>query len=222
MVAHEINQPLGAILSNADAAELLLDSADPPLGAIREILCDIRKSDLRANEAILRIRALLGKREICLQPVDLNATIVEVLRFAGADLLRRQIRVHSDLAPSLALVSGDRVHLQQVLLNLFVNAMDAMKDTPMANRLLAVSTHRDGPDAVEVVVADRGHGIAPDKLSGIFQSFFSTKTDGMGIGLSIARSIVESHRGRIWAENRKGGGAAFHFTVKLVHGEEME
>ena len=219
MVAHEINQPLGAILSNADAAEMLLDSADPPLGEIREILSDIRRSDLRASEAVLRIRTLLSKREIRLQPVDLNATIVEVQRLAAADLLRQQIPVRNELAPSLPPVSGDRVHLQQLLLNLFVNAMDAMKDTPVASRLLAVSTRRDGADSIEVVVADRGHGIAPDKLSGVFESFFTTKSDGMGLGLSIARSIVRSHQGRIWAENRAGGGAAFHFTVKVAQGE---
>ena len=219
MVAHEINQPLGAILSNADAAEMLLDSADPPLGEIRQILSDIRRSDLRANEAVLRIRTLLSKRQICLQPVDLNATIVDVQRLAAADLQSRQIPVHNELAPSLPPVSGDRVHLQQLLLNLFVNAMEAMKDTPVASRLLAVSTRRDGADSIEVVVADRGHGIAPDKLSGVFESFFTTKNDGMGLGLSIARSIVRSHQGRIWAENRAGGGAAFHFTVKVAQVE---
>ena len=217
MVAHEINQPLGAILSNADAAEMLLDVADPPLGEIREILSDIRRSDLRAHEAIVRIRALLSKREISLEPIDLNRAIADVLRLTAADLLRRQIAVRSELPPSLPPVSGDLVHLQQVLLNLVANAMDAMRDIPAASRLLAVRTSRDGLDAVEVVVADCGHGIAPDNLPGIFDSFFTTKSDGMGLGLSIARSIVESHGGRIWAENRVGGGAAFHFTVKVAH-----
>jgi len=219
MVAHEINQPLAAILSNADAAEILLKAPDPPLGEIRDILSDIRRSDLRANAAILRVRALLGKREICLQPVDLNATILDVLHFASADLRGRQILVCNDLAPSLPSVSADRVHLQQVLLNLFANAMEAMKDTPAPSRLLAVSTRRADADAIEVVVADRGHGIAPDKLSGIFESFVTTKSDGLGLGLSIARSIVRSHGGRIWAENRTDGGAAFHFTVKVAQVE---
>jgi PAS domain S-box-containing protein len=219
MLAHEINQPLAAILSNAESAEMLLTAADPPLDEIREILSDIRQSDLRASAVILRIRALLGKREICLQPVDLNTTIADVLHFAASDLRGRQILVSNDLALSLPPVSADRVHLQQVLLNLFANAMEAMKDTPVSSRLLAVSTRRDGPDAIEVVVADRGHGIAPDKLSSIFESFVTTKSDGMGLGLSIARSIVRSHRGRIWAENRTDGGAAFHFIVKVAQGE---
>jgi signal transduction histidine kinase len=108
------------------------------------------------------------------------------------------------------------VYLQQVLLNLFVNAMDAMKDTPVANRLLTVSTLRDDSGEIEVVVTDNGHGIPPDKLSGIFESFYSTKTDGMGLGLSIARSIVKTHGGRIWAEDRPDGGAAFHFKLRVA------
>jgi len=216
MVAHEINQPLGAILSNADAAEMLLETPDPPLDEIRQILSDIRRSDLRASEAVLRIRALLNKHEIQLQPVDLNGTIEDVLRLTAADLRRAEVEVRTELVSSLPPVSGDRVYLQQVLLNLFVNAMDAMKDTPVADRLLTVSTRLDDSGAIEVVVTDNGHGIPPDKLSGIFESFYSTKTDGMGLGLSIARSIVRTHGGRIWAENRRERGAAFHVTLKVA------
>lgn len=216
MVAHEINQPLGAILSNADAAELLLDSSDPPLAEIREILQHIRKSDVRASEAILRLRALLSKQEMRLLPIDLNSVIVEVLRLTAADLSGRQIAVREELSPSLPPVSGDPVHLQQVLLNLVVNAMDAMKDTPVEDRLLTVRTCLDGHGTVEVAVTDRGHGIAAETLSGIFDSFVTTKSDGMGLGLSIVRSIVKSHEGRIWAENLPGGGAVFRFTLKLA------
>ena len=216
MVAHEINQPLGAILSNADAAEILLDSKDPPLDEIREIIAHIRRSDIRASEAVLRIRALLRKQEMRLQPIEINEAIVDVLRLTAADLTRRQISVRNELAPSLPLVSGDRMYLQQVLLNLIMNAMDAMKDTPVASRLLTVNTRLDGNDTIEVVVSDCGHGIAPSKLSGIFDSFVTTKSDGMGLGLSIARTIVKTHRGRIWAESLTGGGAAFHFTLKVA------
>jgi PAS domain S-box-containing protein len=216
MVAHEINQPLGAILSNADAAEILLDSKDPPLDEIREIISHIRRSDVRASEAVLRIRGLLRKREIRLQPIDLNAAIEDVLRLTAADLTRWQIPVRNDLAASLPPVFGDWVHLQQVLLNLIMNAMDAMKETPVARRLLMIGTRFDGKDTVEVVVADRGPGIDPGKLAGIFDSFVTTKSDGMGLGLSIARTIVTTHRGRIWAENQAEGGAVFHFTVKVA------
>jgi PAS domain S-box-containing protein len=216
MMAHEINQPLGAILSNADAAEMLLASTDPPLEEIREILSAIRRNDLRASETILRIRALLRKEEIRLRPIDINATILDVLRLLSPDMMRRQISLLSELDPSLPPVFADRISLQQVLLNLFVNAMDAMKETPVTRRLLLVSTRGGAGDAIEVTVADRGHGIAPDNLSDIFESFVTTKNDGMGLGLSIARSIVKSHQGRIWAENGVDGGATFHFTVKVA------
>lgn len=216
MVAHEINQPLGAILSNADAAELLLDRPHPPLDEIREIVSHIRSSDLRASGVIQRIRAMSSKHEIELQPIDLNETIADVVRLAAADLRRNEIAVHDELSPSLPLVSGDRVHLQQVLLNLIVNAIDAMNDTPAADRLLTLTTLRDGPEKIEVIVTDCGHGIAPDKLTGIFDSFYTTKLEGTGLGLSIARSIVRAHHGRIWAENRRGGGAAFHLTLTIA------
>jgi C4-dicarboxylate-specific signal transduction histidine kinase len=149
--------------------------------------------------------------------MDLNANISEVLRLSAGDLLRSRVVVRNELAPSLPLVSADRIHLQHVVLNLVVNAMDAMKDTPAPNRFLTVRTSYDGGDEVEVVVADRGHGIALDKLAGVFDSFFTTKSEGMGLGLSIARSIVRSHRGRIWADNQADGGASLHFTLK-VHG----
>ncbi len=215
MVAHEIKQPLTAILSNTDAAEILLRSPDPSLKELREILADIRASDLQANESIRRVRALVQKQEICLQPMDLNSTIADVLRLTTGDLLRTRVALRNELAPSLPLVFADRVHLQHVVLNVVLNAMDAMKDTPSASRSLTVRTSYDGGDDVEVVVADRGHGIAPDKLSGVFESFFTTKSEGMGLGLSIARSIIRSHRGRIWAENEPDGGASLHFTVKV-------
>lgn len=215
MVAHEINQPLGAILSNADAGEMLLQSQDPPLDEIRQILSDIRKNDLRADQAIRRIRALLCKREMEMQPFDLNETLLDVLRLVTGDALRRRIQIRKEFAPGLPLVFGDRVHLQQVLLNLIVNGMDAMANTPEPARRLTVQTKANGAGA-EVAVADCGHGIAPDKMPRIFESFFTTKKDGMGLGLSIARSIIEAHRGRIWAESNFCGGATFHFTVRAA------
>ena len=215
MVAHEINQPLGAILSNADAAEMLLQSPEPPLDEIRQILSDIRKNDLRADQAIRRIRALLCKREMEMQSFDLNETLLDVLRLVTGDALRRRIQIRKEFAPGLPSVFGDRVHLQQVLLNLIVNGMDAMKNTPEPSRQLTVQTKANGA-GVEVAVTDCGHGIAPDKMPRIFESFFTTKKDGMGLGLSIARSIIEAHRGRIWAESNFLGGATFHFTVRAA------
>ena len=215
MVAHEINQPLGAILSNAEAAEILLESENPPLEEIREILSDIRKNDLRADEAIRKIRTLLRKHELQLQPLDLNETVEDVLRLIAGDAIRRRIRLQPDLSPGLPWAFGDRIYLQQVLLNLIINAMDAMTDTPEEARRIIVRTCMVGDD-VEVAVDDRGHGINAGKLSSIFNSFYTTKAEGMGLGLSIASSIIEMHDGRIWAANNQAGGATFHFSVPVA------
>ncbi len=214
-IAHEINQPLGAILSNADAAELLLEAGPGRLDEVRRILADIRKDDLRASEVIRRMRELLGKRPLERQPLDLNEVVAGVLQLLGGDAARRGVALEIDLAPGLPAVHGDRVHLQQVLLNLLLNGMEAMADTPACRqRRLAVRTARNG-GGVEVAVTDRGTGIPPDRLPRLFESFFTTKPDGMGLGLSIARSIVEAHGGRIWAENRPEGGATFRFTMPV-------
>jgi PAS domain S-box-containing protein len=211
-IAHEINQPLGAILSNADAAELLLESGAGRLYDVRRILADIRKDDLRASEVVRRIRELLRTRELERHPLDLNGVAAGVLQLLGSDAARRGIAVETELAPDLPAVQGDAVHLQQVLLNLLLNGMEAMADTPGARRRLAVRTARvDG--VVEVSVTDAGPGIAAPQLPRLFESFYTTKKDGMGLGLSIARSIVEAHGGRIWAENAPGRGAIFRFTV---------
>jgi PAS domain S-box-containing protein len=215
LLAHEVNQPLAAILSNADAAAILLRSEQPPLDEIREIIADIRASDLRADEVIRRIRSLMRKRDIQLLPLDLGETVGDVLRFVAADALQRRVRIRRESIGRLPLVRGDRVHLQQVLLNLIVNAMDAMAETPDSEREITVRMAlRD--DTVELAVVDRGHGIAADKLSHVFESFVTTREKGMGVGLSIARSIIESHGGRIWAENNPGGGATFRFTTRVA------
>jgi two-component system, LuxR family, sensor kinase FixL len=222
MVAHEVNQPLGAILSNAEAAEMLLDSKNPPLDEIREILGDIRRDDLRADDAIRRIRALLRKREMQMEPLDLNETVSEVLRLAAGDVSRRHVEIRRKFARGLSLVLGDRGHLQQVLLNLIFNGMDAMKDTPEGARQLTVQTRSNSQGSVELAVTDCGCGIAPDRMPRLFESFFTTKKDGMGLGLSIARSIIEAHQGRIWAENNSGGGATFHITLLAVEPQRSE
>ncbi len=213
MVAHEINQPLGAILNNAEAAEILLDSPQAPVGEIRQILADIRKDDVRASEAIRRIRSLLQKRPMEMHRLDLNETIADVLQLAAGDALRRRVQIVKQFAPELPAVRGDRVHLQQVLLNLLLNGMDAVAGVPEPKRQLVISTSRNVIGDLQVAVADCGHGIAQDKLPQIFELFFTTKRDGMGLGLSIAQSIIESHHGRIWAENNNLGGATFSFSL---------
>jgi two-component system, LuxR family, sensor kinase FixL len=216
MIAHEINQPLGAILSNAEAAEMLLESEKPALEEIRLILADIRKNDLRADEAIRRIRDLLRKHETQMKPLDINETISDVLRLVTGDTLRRNIEVRRDLARSLPPAFGDKIYLQQVLLNLIVNGMDAMNEIPESERRMTIQTKQKDNHHIEVTVADSGPGIVPDKMPFIFESFFTTKHNGLGLGLSIARSIIETHQGRLWVENNPDCGATFHFTVQTA------
>jgi PAS domain S-box-containing protein len=211
-IAHEINQPLGAILSNAEAAEMLLETDSPPMDEVRNILADIRKDDLRASEVIKRVRVLLRKREPQMLPLDLNEVADEVVRLVSADARQRGIELVCQFGRDLPSVRGDRVHLQQVLLNLIMNGLDAMAATPAPRRRIVMRTERDG-DLASVSVVDAGHGIAPDKLKAAFESFFTTKEHGMGLGLSIARSIVELHGGRIWANNNAEGGATLTFTL---------
>ncbi len=212
-IAHEVNQPLAAILSNVDAGELLLESGKARLEDLRQILAEVRKDDLRASEVIRRLRALLAKHEMARGRLDLNEAIGEVLAVLGAEAGRRKVELATEFDPALPKVLGDRVHLQQVVLNLVVNAMDAMADTHVLQRRVEVRTELRQDGSVEIAVTDRGHGIAREDLSKLFESFFTTKHRGMGLGLSIARSIVQAHGGRIWAEANAGGGATFQFTL---------
>ncbi len=209
-IAHEINQPLGAILSNVDAAEMLLSSSPASLDEVRQILDEIRSDDLRASEVIRRLRTLLCNREMEIQPIDLNLVVSEVVWLTRVESDHRGVELKTELAGDLPAVRGDKVHLQQVFLNLFLNALDAMADT-RERKQLTVRTVCNGDAFIEV--SDTGPGILPEQLPRIFDPFFSTKKDGMGIGLSLTRSLVESHGGRIWAENNPGGGASFRFTL---------
>ena len=215
MIAHEVNQPLGAILANAEAAELLLEQPEPPLDEVREILEDIRRSDLRADEAIRHIRTLLRPHEIQLAPMSISELVKEVVRLVAGDASRRHIRICTDMDPALPLASGDAIHLQHVVLNLVINAMDAMAVTPPELRQLNICASLDR-ESIHLEVTDRGPGIAAGKLATIFDSFFTTKANGMGLGLPIAQSIITAHHGQIWAENNEQGGATFHFTLQVA------
>jgi PAS domain S-box-containing protein len=213
-IAHEINQPLGAILSYADAAEILLESAPESLAQVRQILEYIRKDDLRASEVIRRLRALLRKHEMEMGPVDVSDLASDVLLLIRAESRRRSITIETQLAANLPPVRGDKIHLQQVVLNLFLNGMEAMADMPGEKRL-AVRTALNQSGCVEIAISDVGVGIPQDRLPRLFEPFFSTKKNGMGLGLSLARSLIEAHGGRIWAENNSRAGATFRIALPI-------
>jgi signal transduction histidine kinase len=215
-VAHELNQPLGAILSNAEAAEVLLTANPPDVQLLREILADIRRDDQRAGEIIRRLRGMLRKSEVELQEFDLNETIDTAIHILEPEAIKRGIALSAVNGLAALPVRADQVHLQQVIINLAANGMDAMVDCGPGTRRLAFQTALVGDSEVEVSVADSGTGIPNDKLKDVFQTFFTTKPHGTGLGLSIARTIVETYGGRIWAENRPGGGAVFRFTLPLA------
>jgi C4-dicarboxylate-specific signal transduction histidine kinase len=208
-LAHELNQPLTAILSNAQAAQRFLAQSPPRLDRLEEILSDIVKSDHRAGAVIQRIRSLLRKEPAQRNTLDINDVVEETLRLMRSDLLNRQVVVHADLDVGLPAVSGDRNQLQQVLLNFMMNGCDAMDGCERSNRLL-VRTRRTENGTVEISVADRGVGIPLTDLERIFEPFVTTKSHGMGLGLTICRSIADAHGGRLWATNNLDGGATLH------------
>ena len=212
-LAHELNQPLTAILSNAHAGERYLTQAAPPLGEIREILQDVVGDARRAGEVIQRLRSLLRKEEARFLPLDINQVIREVVVLIHTDAVLRNLVIDLHLAPDLPPVCGDRVQIQQVLLNLVLNGMEAMAQQAEGRRIV-VETAR-ATEAVAISVRDEGSGVPADKLTGIFETFYTTKPNGMGMGLAISRSIVEAHGGRIWAENNSDRGATFWFTLSL-------
>ena len=211
-LAHELNQPLTAILSNAQAAQRFLAQSPPRLDGLTEILSDIVKSDHRAGAVIQRIRSLLRKESAKRDPLNINDVVEETLRLMRSDLLNRHVAVGTDLGEGLPAVSGDRNQLQQVLLNFMMNGCDAMDGREKDGRLL-VRTRSTAEGKVEFSVADRGTGIPSADLERIFEPFVTTKSHGMGLGLTICRSIVEAHGGRLWATNNSDGGATLHCEI---------
>jgi C4-dicarboxylate-specific signal transduction histidine kinase len=211
-IAHEINQPLGAILSNADAGELMLQSEGDHRAELRAILKDIRADDRRASEVIRRLRDLLDNHAHEHAPFQFNDVLRDLTSILSSEAKRRGMTL--DIRPSATdtIVRGDRIQIQQVLINLVLNAMDAISELPEERRVVVVSTS-NGAGRVAVQVSDNGPGIAREHLPRLFDSFFTTKLKGMGLGLSIARTLVSAHGGRIWAENAPGGGAAFNVEL---------
>jgi signal transduction histidine kinase len=216
-LAHELNQPLTAILSNAQAGQRVLETAPVDLEEMGEILKDIVEDDKRAAEVIRRLRGLLTKRDPQMRMVDLNEALNEVARLVSGDAVARGVSIRLELADGLPPVLGDRVQLQQVTLNLVLNGMDAMRESGTRDRVLVLRTAKAGAKTVRVEVQDSGVGINESDMGKIFQAFYTTKADGMGIGLAITRSIVDVHGGRLEAHNNPDGGATFSFTLPLGH-----
>jgi two-component system sensor kinase FixL len=212
-VAHEINQPLSAILTNAQAAQRMLRGSSPDLAEIDAILADIVADDRRAGEVILRLRKWLRKEHVEHESVSLNGVVLDTLHLVRADLLHRGVDVHLELAGELPRITGDRVQLQQVLLNLVMNGCDAMDGIPL--RVLRLRTCRTR-DCVRVEVIDRGHGISPAIARTMFEPFQTTKASGMGMGLAVCRSIIEAHGGCIVADDLPEGGARVAFELPAV------
>ena len=211
-IAHELNQPLGSILTNTETAEIMLRGASPDMDEIRHILADIRRDDQRASEVIRRLRSVLKKTPFEVRDIELNDTVREAIGLVRALADGRRIALAYTPALANLHVRGDPVQLQQVVLNLAINAMDAVSDVEMKKREVSVSTVRAGHQA-EIRIADTGPGIASADLGSVFNPFFTTKPEGMGMGLAIARTIVEAHHGTIAAENQPWGGALF--TIRL-------
>lgn len=213
-LAHEVNQPLTAIVSNAQAAQRFLGENGGGAGEVREILTDIVQEGKHASEVIHRLRALMRKDEVVFVPLALGDLLEDVLRLCRAELAAQGVAVAADVAEGLPPVRGDRVQIEQVLLNLVTNGSDAMADTDPSQRLLSVrACAAEDRHAVQVSVSDRGSGVPAAELERIFEPFVTTKQRGLGLGLAVCRSIVEAHDGRLWAVNNETGGATLHFTI---------
>jgi PAS domain S-box-containing protein len=215
-LAHELNQPLTAILSNAQAALRFMTDKPADLEEVREILQDIVKDNSRAGEVIRRMRALVKKEDVEFATLDLASLIRDVVGLVHSDAILQNVRIELELADSLPSVRGDKVQLQQVVLNLLLNAFDAMKDCPASKRAVKLQAEPNGAGLIQVAVSDRGTGLSGDKLGKIFQPFYTTKGDGLGMGLSICRSIIEAHGGHLRAENNADRGARFYFTLPAL------
>jgi len=217
-LAHELSQPLSSILMNAQTGELYLAADPPDLAGIRTILAEIVNDDLRAGAIIDRIRVMLRRGQVALAPVDVREALEELLRLTRSDLIARGVSVSNLMPADLPPARTDRVQIQQVLLNLIVNACDAMKSNPPEDRTLTL-TADVANNELRIGVLDRGVGL-PDNVESLFEPFHTTKVGGLGMGLSIGRTLVSSHGGRLWAERLPGRGAAFYVALRLAVGRE--
>jgi signal transduction histidine kinase len=212
-IAHEVNQPLTGIITNANTCLRMLDASSPNVDGARETARRMLRDGNRAADVIARLRALFSKKKLVVEPLDLNDAAREVIRLSSSDLQRSRVVLQTELADDLPRVRADRVQLQQVILNLLRNALDAMDDIHDRPRQLSIRTEREGEDGVRLTVRDTGVGIDRKTVDKLFDAFYSTKSEGMGVGLAVSRSIIENHRGRIWAAANADAGATFTFTI---------
>jgi C4-dicarboxylate-specific signal transduction histidine kinase len=212
-IAHEVNQPLSGIITNASTCVKMLDADPPNVDGARETAKRTIRDGRRAADVITRLRALFSKKEAATELVDLNEATREVIALSLSELERNNVITRTELADELPLVIGDRVQLQQVIINLLRNGSDAMSSVDDRPRELLFKTELDENDCVRLSVRDAGKGLDPQTLDQLFRSFYTTKADGMGIGLSVSRSIIENHRGRIWVTPNDGAGVTFSFSI---------
>ena len=220
-LAHELNQPLTAILSNAQAARRCLDSGSSDPGELRETLDDIIRDDKRAAEVIRRLRAMLRRGDIAREVFSVENVVQEVSKLLQAELVAQNVTLDIDMAPGLPDVEAGRIEIQQVLMNLLLNAIRALAKMPAENRRIGIVAElHDG--ALRVAVEDNGPGVENADLPRIFEAFYTTERDGLGMGLGICRRIIDAHDGRIWAENVAGGGARFSFTLPISEKRSLQ
>ena len=214
-IAHEVNQPITGVVTGAEAALRWLGAKPPNLDEVRKVLGQIVKDGMRAGDVIYRIRALIKKAPPRMARVDVNEAVLDVITLTRSELLRHGVSLQTELATGLPLIKGDRVQLQQVILNLTLNAVEAMSGVDEGAREMRIGTGREASNGVLVSVRDLGPGLDPRNVDRLFEAFYTTKPDGLGMGLAICRSIIEAHGGRLWATANEPRGAVFQFTLPL-------
>jgi PAS domain S-box-containing protein len=221
-LAHEVNQPLSAIVTNANAGMLFIDKGKADRGTLREILVDMAEDGRRAQDIIRAVRNTIKKGSAIRGPINLNDVVTGVAHMVQPDAAAHFCEVQTSLTKDLSVIEGDPVQIQQVLVNLVRNAIDAMRETPVSNRKVEVVTERNGDSDIRVSVRDYGVGIPVDVQERLFEQFFTTKEEGLGMGLAIVKSVIDGHGGKIAAENVEGGGARFYFTLPATNGAEKK
>ena len=220
-IAHEVNQPIAAVVTNAAAGLGWLRAEPPKLDEVRATLGYIVKDAQRAGDVMHRIRALAKKAPLSMARFDVNEAVLDVIALTRSELVRHGVSLQAELTTGLPLIEGDRIQLQQVILNLILNAVEAMSGIDNGAREVRISTGKEASDAVLVTVRDFGPGLDPQSVDSLFKAFYTTKPGGLGMGLAICRSIIQSHGGRLWATANEPRGAVFQFTLPLERDETV-